>query len=273
MCTVVIICQFEFNYLRKVAKNYLFHHRNSPILISVPHDGTVIPDDIADNMHEFAKQSPDRDFYVSQLFSFAKDFDISLLKTNISRYVIDMNRPADDSSLYPGQSGTELCPTTSFDNKDLYITKPSTEEIKRRIEEYWQPYHQIISDKLDVIKQQHGFAILIDAHSIKSQVPRFFDGQLPDINIGTNSGKSCSSQYTDKLESVLKSQKQYSYVFNDRFKGGHITRFYGNPDNNIHAIQFELSQINYMDESNNRFLVEKAEKLKTLLIRMVNTLC
>jgi len=256
-----------------VAKDYLFHHRNSPILISVPHDGTVIPDDIAQNMHDFALKTPDRDLFVAQLFSFAKDFDISLLKTNISRYVIDMNRPADNASLYPGQPVTELCPTTSFDNQEIYVNKPDAQEIQRRTDNYWQPYHQIITDKLAVIKEQHGFAILIDAHSIKSHVARFFDGQLPDINIGTNSGASCSDEYSDKFEAVLKAQKDYSYVFNGRFKGGYITRNYGKPDENIHAIQIELSQINYLDESNNRFMVEKAEKLKTLLIRMVNALC
>lgn len=256
-----------------MSKDYLFHHRNSPILISIPHDGTVIPEHVGINMHNFAHKTPDRDYFVSQLFSFAKDFDISLLKTHISRYVIDMNRPADDSSLYPGQSGTELCPITSFDNKDLYLNKPSSDDIQQRIVDYWQPYHQIISDKLKVIKQQHGFAILIDAHSIKSQVPRFFDGQLPDINIGTNSGLSCSPEISDKFAAVLKSQSNYSYVFNQRFKGGFITRNYGEPNNNIHAIQIELSQINYMDESKNRYVVEKAEKLKTLLIRAVNSLC
>lgn len=256
-----------------MSKDYLFHHRNSPILISVPHDGTVIPQHIAENMHDFAHSTPDRDFFVSQIFSFAKDFDISLLKTNISRYVIDMNRPADDSSLYPGQSVTELCPTSSFNDEDIYIKKPSKGDIQQRITDYWQPYHQIIADKLEVIKEQHGYAILIDAHSIKSQVPRFFDGQLPDINIGTNSGKSCSQEILNKFETVLKNQSQYSYVVNARFKGGYITRNYGNPENNIHAIQIELSQINYLDESNNRFLVDKSEQLKTLLIRAVNALC
>ncbi len=254
-------------------KDYLFHHRNSPILFSIPHDGNVIPDDIADKMHEFALNSPDRDFFVAQLFSFAKDFDISLLKTNISRYVIDMNRPADNKPLYPGQSGTELCPTTSFEEEELYKSKPHQAEIQRRIEQYWQPYHQIIKDKLETIKQQHGFAILVDCHSIKSQVSRFFEGQLPDINIGTNSGKSCSQAISDKFEAVLKAQSRYSYVFNERFKGGYITRQYGNPEENIHAIQIELSQINYMDENSNRYDVNKAEQLKTLLIRAVNALC
>jgi N-formylglutamate deformylase len=256
-----------------VAKDYLFHHRNSPILISVPHDGTVIPKEIAQNMHTFAHESPDRDFFVSQLFSFAKDFDISLIKTHISRYVIDMNRPIDDRPLYLGQSGTELCPTSSFDNQDIYINKPSAKDIQQRIEDYWQPYQQVIADKLNVIKQQHGFAILIDAHSIKSRVARFFDGQLPDINIGTNSGNSCSTEIEAKIKSVLQAQNKYSFVFNQRFKGGYITRHYGKPDDNIHAIQIELSQVNYMDESNNRYLDEKAEKLKTLLIRLVNKLC
>ncbi len=256
-----------------MSKDFLFHHRNSPILFSIPHDGGSIPDNIAVNMHEFALKSPDRDFFVSQLFSFAKDFDISLLKTNISRYVIDMNRPNNDSSLYPGKSTTELCPTTSFDQRELYKKTPSTIEIRSRIDNYWSPYHQIIEDKLEVLKQQHGFAILIDCHSIKSQVPRFFDGQLADINIGTNSGKSCSNEYANKLKNVLTNQNKYTHVFNGRFKGGYITRHYGNPKENIHTIQIELSQINYMDETNNRYLPEKAEQLKTLLIRMVNALC
>ncbi|MBL4658886.1 MAG: N-formylglutamate deformylase [Alcanivoracaceae bacterium] len=256
-----------------MAKDYLFHHRNSPILISIPHDGKVIPEDIAASMHDYALKTPDRDFYVAQLMNFAKDFDISLLKTNISRYVIDMNRPADNTSLYPGQPVTELCPTTTFDNKDIYRHKPSSEDIQHRITDYWQPYHQIIADKLLVIKQQHGFAVLIDAHSIKSHVSRFFDGQLPDINIGTNSGQSCGQEFSDKFENVLKAQNNYSYVFNGRFKGGYITRNYGQPQNNIHAIQIELSQINYLDENTNMYLSEKAEKLKTLLIRAINSLC
>ena len=256
-----------------MTKDYLFHHRNSPILISVPHDGSFIPNQIIHNMHQVAHGTPDRDFFVAQLFSFAKDFDVSLLKTNISRYVIDMNRPGDDSSLYPGMSTTELCPTTSFDNELLYIKKPTSDDIQQRITKYWQPYHQVIKDKLEVIKEQHGFAILIDAHSIKSQVERFFSGQLPDINIGTNSGKSCSNEVENKIRSVLESQNKFSFVFNQRFKGGYITRNYGDPENNIHAIQIELSQINYLDESNNRFLPEKAEMLKTVLIRLVNSLC
>ncbi|MCF6300525.1 MAG: N-formylglutamate deformylase [Proteobacteria bacterium] len=256
-----------------MTKDYLFHHRNSPILISIPHDGSFIPESALKNMHEFAHNTPDRDIFVAQLFSFAKDFDISVLKTHISRYVIDMNRPADDSSLYPGMSTTNLCPTTSFDNEKLYTKEPTPENIQQRITQYWQPYHQIIKDKLAVIKEQHGYAILIDAHSIKSHVERFFTGQLPDINIGTNSGKSCSKAIEDKILTVLKSQNKFSFVFNQRFKGGYITRNYGNPKNNIHAIQIELSQINYLDESNNRYLPDNTESLKTVLIRFVNSLC
>lgn len=256
-----------------MTKDYLFHHRNSPILFSIPHDGSLIPENIAKHMHKYALTTPDRDYFVAQLFSFAKDFDISLLKTNISRYVIDMNRPADGSSLYPGQSATELCPTSTFEKHDIYRSKPSVEEVNNRIKNYWQPYHQIIADKLEVLKQHHGFAILIDCHSIKSKVTRFFDGQLPDINIGTNSGESCSQEFSDKIENTLKTQNKYSYVFNGRFKGGYITRHYGKPKQNIHTIQIELSQINYLDENNNRYVPEKAEQLKTLLIRMVNSLC
>lgn len=256
-----------------MAKNYLFHHRDSPVLFSIPHDGSDIPEDIAKNMHAFALKTPDRDFFVAQLFSFAKDFDISILQTKLSRYVIDMNRPADNSSLYPGQSVPGLCPTSSFDEREIYKIEPDNEEIKQRTIHYWNPYHQIIRDKLNLIKQQHGFAILFDAHSIKSHVPRFFKGQLPDINIGTNSSQSCSKEIENKIRKTLEAQNNYSFVFNDRFKGGYITRHYGQPEQNIHAIQIEISQATYMNEDNNRYAIEKAEKLKTLLIRLVNSLC
>lgn len=256
-----------------MAKDYLFHHRNSPVLFSIPHDGTFIPENIAQNMHEFALKTPDRDFFVSQLFSFAKDFDISLLQTKLSRYVIDMNRPPDNTPMYPGQSVPGLCPTSSFDKRELYKQAPDAKEIKRRISNYWQPYHQIIRDKLDLIKQQHGFAVLFDAHSIKSHVPRFFKGQLPDINIGTHSSQSCSTEMENKIKQILEAQNNYSFVFNERFKGGYITRHYGQPEQNIQAIQIEISQATYMDEENNRYAIDKAEKLKTLLIRLVNSLC
>lgn len=257
-----------------MSKDYLFHHRNSPILFSVPHDGGCIPSEISNKMHEYALDTPDRDYYVAQLFNFAKDLDISLLKTNISRYVIDMNRSPDNESLYPGQSVTELCPTTSFDDRDIYkYDIPDRDEVQARIEKYWQPFHQIISDKLSTIRQQHGYAILFDCHSIKSKVPRFFDGKLPDINIGTYDGASCSNDILKKFMSVLQSQNKYSFVLNGRFKGGYITRHYGQPDDNIHAIQIELSQTNYLNEANNRFDTVKAEQLKTVLIRAISQLC
>lgn len=256
-------------------KPFLFHNRNSPILFSIPHDGAFIPNQIAKTMHEYALKTPDRDKFVSQLYSFAKDFDISLLKSHISRFVIDLNRPNDNSSMYENQTITQLCPMSLFDQRPIYKNSElelDATEIDSRIKSYWKPYHQVIKDKLELIHQQHGYAILIDCHSIKSKVPRFFEGTLPAINIGTNSGESCSKQIQSTIEALLKNQKHYSYVINDRFKGGYITRHYGQPEKGIHAIQIELSQATYMDESEEKYDLHKAEKLKTILIRIINSL-
>lgn len=229
---------------------YHFHKGRLPLLISVPHAGTYVPDRIAQNMTNAGKDSLDSDRHVDQLYAFAKDMGAGMLVATHSRYVVDLNRPADDQNLYPGQDTTGLCPTNSFDRDPLYKGEwtLNTQDISARTPEFWQPYHDKLASELARLKAEFGYALLWDAHSIKSTVPRFFEGRLPDINIGTVNGGSCKAGLGEAILSAAQGQDKYSAVLNGRFKGGHITRHYGAPENNIHAIQLELSQITYMDE-------------------------
>jgi N-formylglutamate deformylase len=153
--------------------------------------------------------------------------------------------------LYPGQDTTGLCPVDTFGRERLYRDglEPDEAEVKRRLELYWRPYHTQLRAELDRLLAQHGRVVLWDAHSIASKVPRFFEGRLPDLNFGTADGKSCSQGLEGAMIKLVDSQDQFSFVFNGRFKGGHITRHYGNPAGGVHAIQLEMAQCLYMDEA------------------------
>lgn len=242
-----------------------FIQGRSPILISMPHNGTEIPHDIQVNMCESAKKMVDTDWYLDRLYKFALERGCYLINPKYNRYVIDLNRPSDNQNLYPGQDTTELCPTTQFDKQPIYLQdcEPGKQEIADRVEKYWRPYHDQLSIALSEIKSEFGIALLFEAHSIKSKVPRFFEGQLPDFNFGDFNHKSCSKNLIDKIiDWNLEDDSEYSKVVNGRFKGGYNTRAYGDPNSGIHAIQLELSQATYMDENLLRFNPRKAEQVR-----------
>ncbi len=222
----------------------------SPLVISVPHDGALIPDDIRETMNSEVLNSSDRDYLINDVFTF-DDWVYSKIKANYSRHVIDLNRPASGKALYKNQAETELCPTTTFDHQAIYPKEfePSEQEIKKRIHLYWQPYHDQLRLLIDAAVNQFGFCLLIDAHSIDDQVPRFFSGALPDINVGTFSGLSCDAHIERLLTDQLSAQNKFSYVINGRFKGGYITRHYGQPTHRIHAIQLEHAKSAYLDDT------------------------
>ncbi len=241
----------------------------SPLVISVPHDGALIPDDILSQMNPAVIGSSDRDLLISEVFEF-ENLKYSKIKANYSRHVIDLNRPATGEALYQNQTETELCPTSTFDFKDIYQAgqQPDQAEIKRRIETYWQPYHHQLTEMIAAAKAQFGYCLLIDAHSIDDEVPRFFEGQLPDINVGTFAGKSCSVEKEQQLMKHLSEQTEFTVVNNGRFKGGFITRNYGQPNNHIHAIQLEHAKSCYLSEDSQ--LSDKGFRLQDLWHRFLS---
>lgn len=240
-----------------------------PLLISVPHDGCHVPNEIRERMSPAGLAVPDTDWHVAELYDFARDLGASMQVANFSRYVVDLNRSAMDDVLYPGQVVTGLCPASTFSGEDIYSTGAVTDDEKaERISKYWQPYHSRLEATLAVMREKHGYALLWDAHSIPSVVPRLFDGELPEFNIGTNDGKSCVTRIEAAVVEAAR-KSPYATVINDRFKGGYITRHYGDPDNNIHALQLEIAQRTYMDEVTTVFDAEKATRLRETLCGML----
>lgn len=241
----------------------------APLLVSLPHDGSHIPDALAARMTPAARTAPDTDWFVSRLYAFARELGASILRPNHSRYVVDLNRPPDDVSLYPGQNTTGLCPSVRFTGEPVYLPgqEPDEAEVAARVERYWRPYHDALADELARLRARFGRALLWDGHSIRGELPFLFEGRLPDLNLGTASGTSCTPALQARLASVLASQTRYSHVINGRFKGGYITRHYGNPARGVEAIQLELAQSTYMDEGTASYLPERAERLERIVLR------
>jgi formiminoglutamase len=222
---------------------------DAPLVLSVPHAGTQLPGDIESRLVSPWLARKDTDWYVDRLYSFAAGLGATVIRTLISRTVIDVNRDPEGHSLYPGQATTELCPTTTFDGEPLYHpdAEPDARAIATRRERYYAPYHSAIASELAHLRTKHPSVVLFDAHSIRSVVPRLFEGTLPVFNLGTNSGQSCAPELAHTLEEIC-TATGLPTVANGRFKGGYITRHYGAPDRGIQAVQLELAMRSYMDE-------------------------
>ena len=229
---------------------FTLHRGTAPLLISLPHDGSDIPDALAARMTPEARRAPDTDWHVSRLYAFARDLGASLLAPRHSRYVVDLNRPPDDVSLYPGQNTTGLCPVVRFSGDPVYLPgqAPSEDEVGQRVETFWRPYHDALREELERLRAVHGRVLLWEGHSIRGECPFLFDGRLPDLNLGTAAGASCAPATQARLEAVLAAQTDFDWVANGRFKGGYITRHYGDPAHGVDAVQLEISQRIYMDE-------------------------
>jgi N-formylglutamate deformylase len=222
----------------------------SPLVVSMPHSGTFLPDGLGDRLTDEVRGLPDTDWHVPELYNFLGELGASSIRATHSRYVVDLNRDPTGSSLYPGQATTELVPTTLFDGRPVYKPgeEPDEAEIEQRRTDYFDPYHRALTELLVKTRMEHGFALLWDAHSIADEVPRLFDGVLPDLNLGTHGGESCDRTIERWAVKAMMDHEEYASIVNGRFKGGWITRAYGRPSQNIHAVQMELAMSAYADE-------------------------
>ncbi|AFQ51092.1 N-formylglutamate deformylase [Burkholderia cepacia] len=250
---------------------FTFHKGTLPLLISIPHLGTEIPPEVRVQLDDVASAVADTDWHLDRIYEFARAAGASILAARVSRYVIDLNRPAGGESLYPGQTTTGLCPTETFHGEPLYRDGrgPGETDVAARLNAYWQPYHAKLRAELDRLKAEHGKVLLWEAHSIASILPRLFDGKLPDLNLGTNAGATCDARILDAVSGTL-DQQPFTWVANGRFKGGYITRQYGCPADGVHSIQLEMCQSTYMNEAAPfDYRPDLAEKVKPVVERMV----
>jgi N-formylglutamate amidohydrolase len=251
------------------------HAGTTPVLIDIPHCGTYVPPEIARGLTPAGLRLLDTDWHVEKLYAFAPRLGAGLFHATHSRYVADLNRDPDDKPLYPGASNTEVCPLRTFHDADIWRPghAPNAAGVKRRVATYWRPYHAQLAAEIAAVKARHGYCIVLDGHSIFSEVPRFFAGRLPDFNLGTVDGQSCAAALQSRAASVLAGASGFTQVVNGRFKGGYITRHYGRPAEAVHALQLEMAMSAYLDErAPERYEPVRAGRLIGVLERLVAAL-
>ncbi|MCC6197450.1 MAG: N-formylglutamate deformylase [Burkholderiales bacterium] len=251
------------------------HQGDGPLIVNVPHAGTLVPEAVGGRLTLAARALPDTDWHVEKLYDFVAGEGATLMTAMQSRYVIDLNRDPSGAALYPGADNTELCPTRTFADQPIYAPggEPTPDEVAQRTTSHFLPYHRELAAQVRRVRDRHGYAILLDGHSIQSEVPRFFAGRLPDLNLGTANGASCAPELQAAAAAVLAAAAGFTHVVNGRFKGGWITRHYGRPGDNVHALQLEMGMRCYMDEAPPYpWHAARAAPLVAVLRRLVATL-
>jgi N-formylglutamate amidohydrolase len=254
---------------------FTLHRSDAPLVIDVPHAGTHVPPDIAQRLTPIARTVPDTDWHVEKLYAFAAAAGATLMTATHSRFVIDLNRNPAGVALYAGADNTELCPTRTFGNDPIYGegTLPDAAEVALRRAAYFDPYHAALAAEIERVRAIHGYAVLLDGHSIRAEVPRFFAGRLPDFNLGTADGASCAPNLQAVAADVLASSARFTHIVNGRFKGGYVTRHHGAPARGVHALQLEMAQSAYMNEAPPyRWDAAFAAPLGEVLARLVDAL-
>jgi N-formylglutamate deformylase len=246
---------------------YRYRRGASALVVSMPHVGTFIPHGVGRHLSDCAARRPDTDWHLPRLYDFLGELGATVIMATHSRYVVDVNRPPDGSNLYPGRDTPRLCPIDTFASEPLYrADEPGEEEVRRRVNAVWRPYHRRLEAEIARVRQEHGAAVLWDAHSIVSEAPRLFEGRLADFNLGTAGGAACDPALAQALLVAISRHAGYTAVLDGRFKGGYITRKYGQPAEKVHAIQLEMAEAVYMDEASPyAFRRERAERVRPIL--------
>ncbi len=237
-------------YAEGTVAPYRYRRGSSPLVVSMPHAGTFVPHSIGRTLTDCAARRSDTDWHLPRLYDFLGALDATVIVANYSRYVVDVNRPPDGTNLYPGRDTPRLCPVDTFDRRPLYRAgEPSGTEVARRVAAIWKPYHRRLAREIERVRAERRVAILWDAHSIVSECPRLFEGRLAEFNLGTADGAACEPALASELVAALRRHAPRTAVLDGRFKGGFITRHYGAPAAGVHAIQLEMAQACYMDET------------------------
>ena len=254
---------------------FTLHPGQQPLLLSLPHVGTHLPDAIKARLVDRAQAVEDTDWHLERLYRFAREMGASVLVPRNSRYVIDLNRPPENVPMYPGVNNTGLCPTQFFTGDALYREgqAPTEAEVAQRVQIFWRPYHEALRAELERLRAAHGHVVLFDGHSIKSELPWLFEGKLWDLNLGTAKGQSCAPALREALSQVLDRQSRYTHKVDGRFTGGHITRHNGQPQQGIHAVQLEMCWSTYMlEDAHFEWHDERAAQVQPVLRQLMQAM-
>ena len=219
---------------------------DSPVVLGLPHTGTGLPEAVRAALNGRGLELADTDWHVERLYADLLP-GATTVRARFHRYVVDANRDPDGSSLYPGQATTDLIPVTDFDGRPIWHAgrEPDDERTRSLVRDWHAPYHRALAREIDRVRDRHGVAILYDCHSIRSGVPRLFEGRLPDLNVGTDGGATCDARVEAAVVGAARASG-LTWVLNGRFRGGWTVRRHGRPADGVHAIQMELAQSSHL---------------------------
>ncbi|MCX7060695.1 MAG: N-formylglutamate amidohydrolase [Gammaproteobacteria bacterium] len=219
-----------------------------PLIINIPHAGTALTAGLAERLSPASRALPDTDWHLPFLYHFAAYCGATLIAATHSRYVVDLNRDREGASLYDGDPDTHLCPLLRFDGEPVYQPgcEPNAEEIDTRRASWWQPYHDELAKLVADTQARCGHAVLLDAHSVRRELPGRFPGRAPDFSLATRDGAACAPSLQAAVEDVLRASGA-SVAVNGHVTGGYTTGRYGQPERGLHAVQIELAQDCYLD--------------------------
>ncbi|MBI1416429.1 MAG: N-formylglutamate deformylase [Limimaricola sp.] len=246
---------------------------DGPLVLGMPHTGTYLPPEIAAQLNARGRGLDDTDWHIERLYNDLVP-DVTIVGATFHRYVIDANRDPSGASLYPGQNTTGLVPLTDFDGNPIWDIPPTEADTAARLAAFHAPYHAALEAEMARVQASHGVAILYDCHSIRARIPFLFDGTLPDLNIGTNSGASCAPEVAAAIMEIAAKAEGYTAILNGRFKGGWTTRHYGRPAAGWHAVQMELAQSAYLSAEAAPWAYDpaRADRLRPVLARILSRL-
>jgi N-formylglutamate deformylase len=248
----------------------------TPIILSVPHCGTAFPDELKNEYKPELRNAPDdTDWFVDKLYDFCFEIGITMISATYSRWVIDLNRDPQSKPLYAdGRIITALCPTTTFFGNSIYVDERhevEPEEVRRRVERYYQPYHAKLAELMEEKKKKFGTVLLWDCHSIRQSVPTIHAEKFPDLILGDADGTSASREIIDTALASLNSGK-YSVSHNHPFKGGYITRHFGKPSQGVNVLQLEMSKVMYMNDAEEKYDEDRAADMRQMLRKVLRSL-
>ena len=255
----------------------------TPVLVEVPHSGLQVPADVEPQIDATPTAVlRDADMYVDQLYERAPQNGATLLVSRVSRYVVDLNRGPEevDSAAVPRHPHARHIPARGVvwrartDGTPLLRSPLTTQQFARRIQLYYEPYHQTLREVATELRSRHGHVVILAAHSMPSTGRRVFGGRVvrrADVVPGTCGRSTADGRIIDLIDAHFR-QAGLSVKHDDPYRGGWTTTRYGAPKRGQHAVQIELNRALYVDERTNEIKKHDFTRLQSVLDALVHKL-
>jgi len=208
-----------------------------PVIADLPHSGTYVPQNVRKKYRQASRPilAP-IDWHLEKLYDFLPQLGITMVQATHSRYVVNLNRELKEP--FFGPENSSVVPYENAFKSPLYDVEVNQSEIEERIAMYYTPYHEQLKKVIQKTVRDFGKAYLLDVHS-------YFKGPVIDVCLGDVNGTTCSERLTECFERTMR-KYDFSVSRNEKWIGGHITRYYGSMDN-VEALQIELRFPAYLD--------------------------